>query len=249
MKLSVKRYFNNATETYDSSASIQQIIAAEVAKKINEKYFKIVLEIGSGTGLLTKLLMNEIEYESYVNIDIAFELLKVFKQQSEKMFFINTDADFLPLKQNTFDLLVSSSTFQWLEYPESSFKNFINILKNNGKFYFSIFGKGTFFEMDEISKITGFGSVKPMLSADCYEKILNELDVDFKISTKTYVLFYNSVIDFLKIHKKTGARYTSKNKPSGKKAFNAFCQLYSDIFGTDKGIPVTYSIHYIEGNK
>jgi malonyl-CoA O-methyltransferase len=88
-----------------------------------------------------------------------------------------------------------------------------------------------------------------MLSENDYKIIFDEYNLDYEIITKDYILFYDSVINFLKHHKKTGARYTSNNKPAGKKAFNAFLQLYSDIFGTEKGIPVTYSIIYVTGRK
>ena len=249
MKLLIKRYFNNATQTYDSSAEIQQIIADELAKNIPADYYKKVLEIGTGTGFLTKRIYDKIQNDFYVNLDIAFELLSSYSKQARNMFFINADADFLPLKENIFDLIISSSTFQWLENPEKSFGKIFDTLKTGGEFYFSIFGEGTFFEMNEVSKITGFGSVMPMLSSKEYEEILKKYNVEYEINVKNYILFYDTVLKFLKHHKKTGARYTSKNKATGKKSFNAFCQLYKDFFGTEKGIPVTYSIIYIKGKK
>jgi len=249
MKLLIKRYFNNVTQTYDNSANIQQIIADELAANIPAKYFENVLEIGTGTGFLTKRVIQKIQSAFYLNIDLAFELLLSYSKQTKNMFFVNADADYLPIKKNNFDLLISSSTFQWLEKPEKSFDKIFNSLKDEGEFYFSIFGSGTFFEMNEISKVTGFGSVMPMLSEKDYENIFKKSSIDFEITTKNYILFYDSVLKFLKHHKKTGARYTSKNKTTGKKSFNAFCQLYKDLFGTEKGIPVSYSIIYIKGYK
>jgi malonyl-CoA O-methyltransferase len=104
--------------------------------------------------------------------------------------------------------------------------------------------------MKEISKITDFGSVMDMKSRDFYHKILKNIpNIKYNIEVMDYLIYYDSVMEFLKHHKRTGARYTSTSKPKGKSSFNAFCQLYKDIFGVEGKIPVTYSIIYIRGSK
>lgn len=254
MKISVKRFFNNASESYDNSADIQRIIAAHLAASIDTtKPYGSILEIGTGTGFLTEHLKADIDCQLYTHLDMAFELMLSVRNSKTHlpcMAYINADAEFLPFKKNRFDLMISSSTFQWLEHPETSIPNMIQLLKPGSPFHFSIFGDGTFFEMKEISKMTDFGSVMPLNTADFYQSILNDIEnIEVSIETKSYIVHYDSVIQFLKHHKKTGARYTASNKPKGKKSFNAFCQLYTDIFSTDKGVPVTYNIHYIKGVK
>lgn len=254
MKISVKRFFNNASESYDSSAEIQRIIAAHLATTVcTEKAYSHIFEVGTGTGFLTDKLANHLSFESYTHLDMAFELLQNVKNSSTHhptMNYITADAEFAPFNNNTFDLLLSSSTFQWLEHAKESIPALINLLKPEAPFHISIFGDGTFFEMKEISKVTDFGSVMPMKTADFYSEILNTLpNIKYQIETKEYVVFYPTVMAFLKHHKQTGARYTSANKPKGKKSFSAFSQLYTDIFGTEKGIPVSYHIHYITGRR
>jgi malonyl-CoA O-methyltransferase len=254
MKISVKRFFNNAAKSYNSSAEIQKIIAKELASMLNKKKaYKNILEIGTGSGFLTENLFLDLSFDKYIHIDIAYDFLKTFKNSDKhmnKMEYINADVEFLPLKNNVFDLLLSSSTLQWLENPKITIFDLINGLKNTSEFYFSIFGEGTFFEMKEISKITGFGSVMDMKNSEFYKSILSKIpNISYDIAVKDYIINYNSVIEFLKHHKKTGARYTSNSKPKGKSSFNAFCQLYKDIFEIDGKIPVTYSIIYIKGIK
>lgn len=252
MKISVKRFFNNASESYQSSAEIQRIIASYLAKSVDtSRKYNNVLEIGTGTGFLTENLKNDLNSNLYINLDMAFDLLQSVHNGSihhPNMTYINADAEFIPFKHKQVDMLLSSSTFQWLEQPESSIPEILKLLNKNAPFHFSIFGEGTFFEMKEISKITNFGSVMPLKNTYFYKKIFEQLnEFDFNIETKNYIVHYESVIQFLKHHKKTGARYTTANKPKGKKSFSAFCQLYKDIFGSEKGIPVTYTIHYING--
>ncbi|MGA1863202.1 methyltransferase domain-containing protein [Deferribacter thermophilus] len=246
MKLQIKRYFDDSYKTYDSNADIQKIVAQELSDFITPTKCDNLLELGIGSGVFTTFLLEKINARSYFGLDLAYKMLISSKNKFKDFHLINGDIDNLPLKIEHFDIIASSSTLQWLEYPEKTINDLLNNLKKGAKCYFSIFLDGTFNEMKEVSKITKFGSIYSLKNAEFYKNIFNRKDIYINFYEKKYVLFYNSVIDFLKTHKKTGARYTEKKAIAGKQSFLNFCRLYEELYKTeDSKIPVTYNILYI----
>ncbi|KAA0259464.1 methyltransferase domain-containing protein [Deferribacter autotrophicus] len=251
MKLQVKRFFDNSFKTYDNNANIQKIIANHLAGHISKNYYEQVLELGVGSGLFTKLLMDKISFKKYVGIDLSYNLLTKAKSKFDELSFINADIDYLPVDIARFDIITGSSVLQWLEFPKNTISLLIQNAKKGTEFYFSIFLEGTFSEMKHLYHLTGFGSVFNLKDENFYKDIFYNFNKSEWIFEKqNYVLYYDSVQEFLKQHKKTGARYTEKKSFTSKQSYINFCRLYEELFKNENNkIPVTYSILYIRGVK
>jgi len=248
MKIHVKRRFNSAGETYDSSANIQKIVAKKLASLIETENAERVAELGVGSGIFTSELGEKVSFESLTGIDIAFSLLKKAKEVSgDNINFVEADGERLPLKNGCFDLLGASSVLQWFEHVEESLPNALKLLKKKGEFCFSIFVEGTFQEMKLLHSMTGFGHVYPLRPYEDYLKILENEGVQFSYEVIDHLLYYDSVKQFLSKQKNTGARYTGSRKPVGKNAYKRFCELYKEMFSDNGKIPVTYTILYVRG--
>ncbi len=251
MKSQIARYFDIASKTYDEAASIQQIVAEYLSKKIDKRRYANVLELGIGSGTFTRQIVNNIQYNSYTAIDISAKMIKTAKEKFlDNLLYIKGDIDSLPFKDNMFDLIVSSSTLQWIQKPKESIRDIIRKLKVGGDFYFSIFVDGTFKEMKSLYHLTGFGSTFPLKPADFYIDILEKSGAICQSELRTYVFKYPSVKDMLAYHKKTGARYTKNSKMVGKNQFIKFCKLYEKLYSTgDSMVKTTFSILYVWGKK
>lgn len=247
----IRFYFDKAVNTYEQAGLIQKKVANYLLEMIPTDFYQIVVEIGSGRGFVTKNLIDKISFEKYINIDISFELLKKLGEiLKDRCVYINAKAENIPLKSNSVDLLISSSSLHWLEDSERNFLDILKLIKENGRFYFSIFLSNTLIEIQEVSKITGFGSFYPLKSSFFYINLLNSMgDIKYSYSTKVFIEKFSSVKDLLNSHKLTGTNFTTNKRFSGKNSYNKFCEIYQKLYGNGEGIYATYEVLFIEGQK
>ncbi|PLX69434.1 MAG: hypothetical protein C0603_00465 [Denitrovibrio sp.] len=244
MKVHIKRSFDSSCSTYDESCDIQRMVASHLAGQITGKHTDI-LEIGTGTGIFTSELASKYVDASVTCVDVAHSLLAEARVKHPKNRYVCADAERLPMAGQSFDLIASSSTLQWFGKPEKSIPNMLSNLISGGQFAFSVFVDGTFQEMSILNGMTGFGSVYNLRPDSDYMEILKGYDVQFE--TKEYVLYFDTVKDFLKKQKGTGATFTGMSKFSSKSSYQKFLELYPELFGEDGKIPVTYNIFYAVG--
>lgn len=250
MSINLRFYFERAVNTYDKAGRIQKTVALELLKKIDNGYYPAVLEIGSGSGFLSKQIAQILLFERFLHIDISFEFLKRLKYDLKgRFFFINASAESIPLRENMVDLIISSSTLHWIKEHERSFSEIFKLLKKGGRFYFSIFTENTLKELRYVSEISGFGSVYPLKKAKFYIEMIERMKISFNYEIKTYREIYPSPLALLLAHKHTGTNYTEGKKFSGKESFKKFCELYRAYFSNHEGIYATYEVLFIEGQK
>lgn len=244
MKIHIKRSFGSSCSTYDSSCDIQRLVASHLTSFLNGSCKK-VLEIGTGTGIFTDEIAEKYPEADVACVDISLPLLKEAMEKHPQYKYICADGENLSLKNNGYDLMVSSSTFQWFENPAKSIPELLKLLRPGGRFAFSIFAEGTFAEMSILNKMTGFGSVYDLKSDMFYKEILKPYDVQSE--TCEYILWFDSVKQFLKKQKGTGATFTGASKFTSKTSYQKFIELYPELFGENGKIPVTYKIFYCSG--
>ncbi|WP_303851877.1 methyltransferase domain-containing protein [Seleniivibrio woodruffii] len=246
MKIHIKHAFCSSSESYDSSCDIQRIVAEHLAELLPDGTQDRILEIGTGTGIFTKLL-NE-KCGSAVCVDIADALLAKAARQFPDNIFICGDGEYLPVG-GEFALITGSSAIQWFQQPEKSIPAMLKHLKKGGKFAFSVFVEGTFVEMSILNQMTGFGSVYALPKEDDFARIFEGCGVSVNKEVREYVLNFESVSGFLKKQKGTGATFSGKDKVTSKTSYKKFLELYPELFGENGKIPVTYRILYISGEK
>ncbi|MEN2994632.1 MAG: methyltransferase domain-containing protein [Thermodesulfovibrio sp.] len=247
---SIRFYFDKASTTYENAGKIQKKVALELAKRIKEGHYSTVVEIGSGTGFLSIPLTKKLTFDRFIHIDISFDFLEKLKaKMGSKNFFINANAENIPIKKMKTDLLLGSSVLHWLSNPEENLLEILKLVKEGGKFYFSIFTSNTLKEIKEVSQITGFGSVYSLMPWNFYISLFRESGFSLKYELKTYIEKYPSPKDLLLFHKLTGTNYTENKKFCGKEAFKKFCKVYEKFYGNSEGVYATYEVLFIEGQR
>ncbi|AEA33380.1 methyltransferase domain-containing protein [Hippea maritima] len=252
MKSQLKKSFDKAATTYCQNANIQRIAALKLVRLIEKDYYENILELGIGVGLFTDYLIKKVKFKNYTAIDLSLKSLQKAKERLKRINFVNADIESLPLtKTFSFDLMVGSSVLQWLQNPQISIPRLFNETKSGCEVYFSIFIKGTFAEMEHIYSLTNFGHTYSLKSENFYKELFTSIrGFRWQFERKDYTFYYNSVVDFLKQHKNTGATYSKRYKRVTKQAYVNFCNLYEEIFSSSSGkIPSTYSILYVKGIK
>jgi tRNA (cmo5U34)-methyltransferase len=100
--------------------------------------FKTILDLGAGTGLLTKYLYEKFPNAKYTLVDASEQMIDIAKQRFENMdnfsFVISDYSKELP--SNQFDLITSALSIHHLENDSKSvlYSNIYNNLPDNGCF-------------------------------------------------------------------------------------------------------------------
>lgn len=98
------------------------------------KYNKSILDVGGGMGRLS-IPLSESSQNEVVLSDISFDMLKQALDNAESLNnlkIVNSDANELPFRDNSFDIIVGLDLFCHLGEPEKALSEFHRILKNQG---------------------------------------------------------------------------------------------------------------------
>ncbi|MCB4204306.1 class I SAM-dependent methyltransferase [Deferribacterales bacterium Es71-Z0220] len=240
--------FDKRALDYEKYAKIQHMVAKELLNILDVSFKNNcvnILELGAGSGIFTTLLKQNFNCNILTCVDLAYNFIKLNQEVNK----VQGDILHLPFKNNIFDTVVSSSTFQWIEDIKRLLEEVDRVGTTRCQLGFNVFLKGTFSEMGEVNKLTGFGKVLDMKTIDYY--LTNCYECNFDVTyyyEREYILWYDNVLEFLKQHKSTGATVRA-DKNIGKKRLFSFIDYYTKMFSMDNKIPVTYKIGYFIGNK
>jgi ubiquinone/menaquinone biosynthesis C-methylase UbiE len=104
-----------------------------------------VLDLGSGTGILSMELAKAFPALEFVGLDLSEAAVTVAREQAAdsagaaRVSFEHGDAQDMPFDAGSFDLVVSSNTLHLLESPIEMFNEVQRVLKPSGKFIISDF--------------------------------------------------------------------------------------------------------------
>lgn len=236
----VKDKFLKSINTYDKNAVVQKQMAKQLIKKLIEKAgsdFEHILEVGSGTGLLTREISEQLNFSKLVANDLTPDYEGIIKgivsEYNFKYEYIKGDAEYILDFPENNNLIISNATFQWFDNIVDAVKRAGNILQSGGVIAFTSFGSDNF---KEISEIENIGLKYPTL-----EEIIAKLENDFEIiynESRQEKLYFSNPIEVLQHIKNTGV-----NSLNGHSVFKVkrFINTYNETFTTDKGVSLTYN--------
>ncbi len=146
----VRRSFGKAATVYDDYAVVQQQIVEKLVRRIQHmalpSFEPRILEIGSGTGLLTRKMQALWPHAEYVVTDINHAMVDVARRQMggrSTTHYAAADASNLPFNCK-FDLIVSSMILHWLPDLYGAMNAISNLLNPGAVFAFTILEKKSF---------------------------------------------------------------------------------------------------------
>ena len=106
--------FSNVASTYDKHADPQRALADSLSIMMPDCNPDEILEIGSGTGILTQLLINTYPVSKIHGIDLSLSMINLCKKRFSNANVSFESSDVLThSRPNYYDLIVSSSTLHW----------------------------------------------------------------------------------------------------------------------------------------
>lgn len=242
-KTEIKCRFRRSVESYEENATVQKLIAErlfQLLEKYSEEVLFRILEVGCGTGLFTRKLKRKCEDSILVINDIVEEMCCKTSAVCEidRNNFLVGDIECITLP-GTFDAIVSSSTFQWLNHPKAVFKKFAEHLTTEGILAFSTFGKENLYEL---KTITHQGLVYPD-RIEWTKLLAEDFDVLYTEEAK-HTLYFSDPIDIIRHIKRTGVNAVGRADGWTKGRLDHFCAEYRLLFSSSRGLPLTYHPMY-----
>ena len=228
--------FSKVAFSYDNEANVQKHAATKICEILNPFVKNLsdqkIIDLGSGTSEIYRNLSKCTKIQLF-EIDLSLAMLQ--KTSNKTCLAIAADIENLPIKNESFDIIISSFALQWLQDFNKIFEAFNKILKKDGILAFSIPTDESLDKLREASEISGcnFHFHKLPKTTDLEKNLEKCGFLKEKIESEIIEMEFNNAISALKHLKKTGANYSEKTKFITKKQlynFDKFCLKESDKF-------------------
>ena len=231
----IRQRFAKNLENYDKNAKIQKHMAKKLVSLIKNKTPNKILEIGCGTGFVTKLISKEFTFKTYLALDIVEDCRQYIYNINPNVKFSSIDIeDFIKKDTDKYDLIISNASLQWVDDFEGVTKNLQTKLAPNGELVFSTFGNENF---REIFHIVG-------ASLNYYSNYeLKNLFPNSEIYPEIHIMAFDTPKDVLKHLQSTGVNALEKKSWTKKDLIN-FENGYNNI--CSRRPTLTYNPVYIK---
>lgn len=233
----IKQRFKKSITTYNRCAQVQKQMSGFLLSCLPEKsgrQFPNLLEIGCGTGLLTKQVHAQLSFSNFTANDLVEDVAPLIHSISKKIRFQAGDCETITDFPAELDLIISNATFQWISALDKLLEKFKHLLNPKGVVAFSAFGPDHFKEIQEL--------LGPGLQYLTQQQVIKIAKPHFDIihcSDQTIPLYFSDGMAVLKHLKTTGVNSLYQQAWS-KSTLNAFAQQYDQRFKCDQGVPLTF---------
>jgi len=249
-KSNVAANFSAAANTYNSWAEVQVLSAKDLIAQLPESISaRRGLDIGCGTGLLSRMLIERFGDLRLTGIDLAPAMADTCRQQwppNTGHKFICTDAEAYST-DNLFDVIASNFAFQWFDNKDQTIAHFTRQLNAGGVFALSVPVEGTLCELENAYKAMlnqPFNGLR-YPPADNYvtgAKLAGLKVLSQKVTEHT--ITYPSAMMVLKSFKEIGAVFAGRSgrKPMTPRQLSRLITTYEDLYRKNDKVPVTYQV-------
>jgi len=146
-KTRVGAAFGAVADHYEESAHVQRAVAmhlAEMAGRARPGRTARILEIGCGTGLLTREIRARWPAAELVATDLAPEMIDVAARSGLAARLMAMDGEAPAFDGPWFDLILSSLAFQWFDDLPRALARLHGLLRPGGSLYFATMGSESF---------------------------------------------------------------------------------------------------------
>ena len=249
-KAKLKQAFSNASTTYDSVAQLQRDVGWELLAAVDKTNITgTLLDIGCGTGFLTRELLALSGYQQIIALDIAFAMLKTTQQKlagQTPVHYLCANAECLPLAAQSVDVVFSNLALQWCNPLDMALQEIKRVLKIGGQLHFSTFGTQTLNELKHAwAQVDRYSHVNDFYSENHIKQDLQNAGFR-QISTINicYQPYYDSVQALMRELKQLGAHNVLEGRNKRITTKSAMQQMIAAYQPNTLGhqIPATFEV-------
>ena len=245
--------FERAAATYDDAAVLQRQTGECMLERLDVVKLQpeVVLDIGCGTGVATAALAKRYKKAQIVALDFALPMLQRTRRRGSwlrKPACLCGDAEQLPLKDNSIDLIYSNAAIQWCTDLEGTFREFLRVLRPGGLLMFTTFGLDTLKELRQSwEAVDGHSHVSPFPDMhDIGDALIRARFADPVIDVDRLTLTYDEVSGLMQDLKMIGAHNVTTDRQrglTGKGRMQAMIKAY-EAFRKEGLLPASYEVVY-----
>jgi malonyl-CoA O-methyltransferase len=206
---------------------------------------KRILELGAGTGILTKMLLEQFPDSQIDALDLSEGMVEHGQKTIPSVNWMLGDAQTWN-SPHTYSLLASSAALHWTTHLSATFTHLHHLLNPGGYFVLGMMLEGTLGELhalrQEIAPQKQSPQKLPSLSA-VQEAIASSPFKILQTEEKKDPVFYSDATTLLRALNEqgvTGGSFGTGNTPLNRTELRQLTTLYQTRFTTTQGIPATY---------
>lgn len=230
----LRKNFNKAFASYDQHADVQTATGNQLLTYLqkNQNYYRNIMDVGCGTGLVTKAFASKLFFENFYAIDIAEQLLMQAKKQLREFPIHISENDFQNFNPECqFDLIYANMSLHWSGNLTRTIQRLLSFLEKKGVLAFSIPLNDTFKELQSKVSLRSFATK---------ESILPHFNI-VHFAEEYFTLHFPSFIDACRSIKNVGANFVER-KVKGLKSNTYLRELL--LNNTRDSTTLTYHIGY-----
>ena len=250
----IRKAFTDAADQYDILTSLHKEIGRELVKKVVRLEAARILDVGCGTGYAANKAKFFFPESTIVGLDSAEGMLAKAGQLHEgiPLYWIQADAQGLPFKDQSFDLVLSNLAYQWVGDLKAAFREAYRILSPKGTLNITLFGSNTCAEL--FFSLRAFHPDLDLGNLPAVEHVRSALQgagfADIKIDYELIKVEFKDVPELLGWLKNIGANRISTNKIFlGKQMLAKINSYYQEHFPYNEGICASFEVIWAYAKK
>ncbi|XP_076851317.1 arginine-hydroxylase NDUFAF5, mitochondrial isoform X2 [Brachyhypopomus gauderio] len=221
--------------------------------------FPLALDVGCGKSHVAEHLSKDI-VECLFLTDVSRGLLMQKKECEMPTKCVMADEEFLPFRENTFDLVVSSLSMHWINDLPAALRQIHRVLKPDGVFIGAMVGGETLYELRcslqlaELEREGGFSPhVSPYTAATDMGNLLAQAGFSMlTVDVDEVQIHYPGMFEVMHDLQGMGESNCAWNRKSllHRDTILAAAAIYREMYGNDDGsVPATFEILHMIGWK
>ncbi|XP_059187083.1 arginine-hydroxylase NDUFAF5, mitochondrial [Centropristis striata] len=236
-------------------------VGSRVADRVYDiaRTFPLALDIGGGKSHIAEHLNKEV-VERFFLTDVSEKTLKQRRPTEIPTHHVLADEEFLPFRENTFDLVVSSLSLHWINDLPGALRQIQQVLKPDGVFIGAMVGGETLYELRcslqlaETEREGGFSPhVSPYTAVTDLGNLLGQAGFNMlTVDIDEVQVHYPGIIEVMTDLQGMGESNCAWNRRSllHRDTILAAAAIYKEMYGSEDGsIPATFDILYMIGWK
>ncbi|KAM9589396.1 arginine-hydroxylase NDUFAF5, mitochondrial isoform 1-T1 [Trichechus inunguis] len=240
---------------------LKEEVGSRVADRVYDiaRDFPLALDVGCGRGYIAQHLNKE-TVGKFFQADVAENALKNTIETEIPTLSVLADEEFLPFRENTFDLVVSSLSLHWVNDLPRALEQIHYVLKPDGVFIGAMFGGDTLYELRcalqlaETEREGGFSPhVSPFTAVSDLGHLLGRAGFNtLTVDTDEIQVNYPGMFELMEDLQGMGESNCSWNRKAllHRDTMLAAAAIYREMYRNEDGsLPATYQIYYMIGWK
>jgi malonyl-CoA O-methyltransferase len=213
-----------------------------------------ILDLGCGTGFFTRQLVQAYPGAQVIGLDIAENMLRFARGATiDSTQWLCGDAEYLPLVDQSVDLVFSSLAIQWCHDLPQLMRELQRVLVPGGRVVIATLGPETLRELKVAWKqVDDYVHVNYFQSAAELTRSINMSDLLLEqLQSRERILYFARLADLTRELKALGAHNINSGKPEGltsRARLLAFKSAYEQ-FRCEQGLPASYDLLYVSLQK